>query len=95
MIVLFYSSTVCGGGRADHITGGSVSVLPKEGLPQRGLHRYHLLLELPVWPHYGYKGKSCIKKPIRQLCISQRIITGAKKFVKPKTQPYFHIIYSC
>lgn len=24
---------VCGGGRTNHITGGSVSILPKEGLP--------------------------------------------------------------
>lgn len=49
---------VCGGGRADHITGGSVSVLPKEGLPQRGLHRYHLLHQLPAWTYHGYKGNN-------------------------------------
>lgn len=47
---------VCGGGRTNHITGGSVSILPKEGLPQRGLHRYHLLHQLPDWTRHGYQG---------------------------------------
>lgn len=54
---------VCRGGRADHITGGSVSVLPKEGLPQRGLHRYHLLHQLPAWTHHGYQGNDLADRP--------------------------------
>lgn len=55
------SPAVCGGGRADHITGGSVSVLPKEGLPQRGLHRYYLLHQLRAWTHHGYQGNNTIE----------------------------------
>lgn len=52
---------VCGGGRTNHIVGGSVSILPKEGLPQRGFHRYHLLHQLPDWTRHGYQGNATIK----------------------------------
>lgn len=61
---------VCGGGRSDHITGGSVSILPKEGLPQRGFHRDHLLHQLPVGTHYGYQGNS-INPDICCMCLAQ------------------------
>lgn len=54
--------SVCGGGRTNHITGGSVSILPKEGLPQRGFHRYHLLPQLPDWTHHGYQGNATMKQ---------------------------------
>lgn len=53
--------SVCGGGRTNHIIGGSVSILPKEGLPQRGFHRYHLLHQLPDWTRHGYQGNGAIK----------------------------------
>lgn len=53
--------SVCGGGRTNHITGGSVSILPKEGLPQRGFHRYHLLHQLPDWTRHGYQGNGAMK----------------------------------
>lgn len=60
-VVSLCALAVCGGGRADHITGGSVSVLPKEGLPQRGLHRYYLLHQLRAWTHHGYQGNDTMK----------------------------------
>lgn len=65
--------SVCGGGRADHVSGRSVSVLPTEGLPQRGLHRCHLLHQLPARTHHDYQGWHVCVPAVRLLC-SQRCV---------------------
>nr|XP_040060902.1 sodium- and chloride-dependent taurine transporter-like isoform X2 [Gasterosteus aculeatus aculeatus] len=72
--------SVRGGGRADHITGGSVSVLPKEGLPQRDLHRHHLQHQLPAWTHHGYQGNGTTanEKRTRPSDADQPIVARAR-----------------
>ncbi len=46
--------SVCRSGGSDHLSGGPVPIPPKEGIPERNLHRCDLRHQLPAGTHHGH-----------------------------------------